>query len=102
MEATTILTRGADARFVTQLLQTLRYRNYVANLLAGSSINNLRPGDVAGMEFDMPPLAEQRAIADALADMDAELAALESRHDKTRQLKQGMMQALLTGRIRLA
>jgi len=92
----------ADARFVAQLLQTLRYRNYVANLLAGSSINNLRPSDVARMEFAMPPLAEQRAIAEVLADMDAELAALEERREKTRQLKQGMMQALLTGRIRLA
>jgi type I restriction enzyme S subunit len=91
----------ADVRFVAQLLQTLRYRNYVANLLAGSSINNLRPGDVAAMEFDMPPLTEQRAIAGALADMDTEFAALEARREKTRQLKQGMMQALLTGRIRL-
>ncbi len=91
----------ADPRFVAQLLQTLRYRNYVANLLAGSSINNLRPSDVAAMEFDMPPLLEQRAIADLLADMDTELAALEARRDKTRLLKQGMMQALLTGRIRL-
>jgi len=91
----------ADVRFVAQLLQALRYRNYVANLLAGSSINNLRPGDVAAMEFDMPPLAEQQAIADALADMDTELAALEARREKTRQIKRGMMQALLTGRIRL-
>jgi len=33
--------------------------------------------------------------------MDAEIAALEARHDKTRALKQGMMQELLTGRIRL-
>jgi type I restriction enzyme S subunit len=92
---------GADARFVAQVLQRRRYRNYVANLLAGSSINNLRPGDVARMEFDMPPLAEQRAIADALADMDTELAALEARRDKTRALKQGMLQELLTGRTRL-
>jgi len=53
------------------------------------------------MEFDMPPLAEQQAIADALADMDTELAALEARREKTRQIKRGMMQALLTGRIRL-
>ena len=48
-----------------------------------------------------PNLVEQTAIAAVLADMDAELAALEARRDKTRGLKQGMMQALLTGRIRL-
>ena len=45
--------------------------------------------------------AEQSAIAAVLSDMDAELAALEAKRDKTRALKQGMMQELLTGRIRL-
>ena len=49
----------------------------------------------------MPELAEQTAIASVLSDMDAELAALEARRNKTRALKQGMMQALLTGHIRL-
>jgi type I restriction enzyme, S subunit len=45
--------------------------------------------------------AEQTAIAAVLSDMDAELAALEARRDKTRDLKQAMMQELLTGRTRL-
>lgn len=44
---------------------------------------------------------EQRAIATVLSDMDAEITSLEARRDKTRALKQGMMQELLTGRIRL-
>ena len=51
--------------------------------------------------IETPSLVEQTAIATVLSDMDAELAALEARRDKTRALKQGMMQALLTGRIRL-
>ena len=46
-------------------------------------------------------IPEQTAIAAVLSDMDAELAALEQRRDKTRALKQGMMQELLTGRTRL-
>ena len=46
-------------------------------------------------------LAEQTAIAAVLSDMDAELVALEARFAKTRALKQGMMQELLTGRTRL-
>jgi type I restriction enzyme S subunit len=46
-------------------------------------------------------LAEQTAIATILSDMDAEIAALEEKLAKARQLKQGMMQELLTGRIRL-
>jgi type I restriction enzyme S subunit len=44
---------------------------------------------------------EQTAIATILSDMDTEVAALEQKRDKTRLLKQGMMQELLTGRIRL-
>jgi type I restriction enzyme S subunit len=49
----------------------------------------------------MPPIPEQTAIAEFLSDMDAELAALEQRREKTRLLKQAMMQELLTGRTRL-
>ena len=49
----------------------------------------------------LPPVDEQSAIATVLSDMDAEITALEARRDKTRALKQGMMQQLLTGRVRL-
>ena len=49
----------------------------------------------------LPPLPEQTAIATVLSDMDAEISALETRRAKTLSLKQGMMQELLTGRIRL-
>jgi type I restriction enzyme, S subunit len=48
-----------------------------------------------------PSVAEQNAIASILTNMDTEIAALEARRVKTRTLKQGMMQELLTGRIRL-
>ena len=53
------------------------------------------------LTFEVPLLAEQFAIATVLSNMDAAIAALERRRDKTRAIKQGMMQALLTGRIRL-
>jgi type I restriction enzyme S subunit len=53
------------------------------------------------LNFLVPPLPEQRAIAAVLSDMDAEIAALEQRRAKTQAIKQGMMQQLLTGRIRL-
>jgi type I restriction enzyme S subunit len=94
-------TDEANAGFVFYLFQTGRYRDYINNLLAGSSINNLNPGTIESLEFAMPPLPEQAAIATILSDMDAELTALEARRDKTRALKQGMMQELLTGRTRL-
>ena len=52
-------------------------------------------------EMPVPTVPEQTAIAEVLTDMDAELAALEQRREKTRALKQAMMQELLTGRTRL-
>lgn len=91
----------ANPGFIFYVLQTGRYRNYINNLLAGSSINNLRPSTTESLEFPFPSTLEQTAIADVLADMDAELAALEQRLNKTRFLKQAMMQELLTGRTRL-
>jgi len=62
---------------------------------------NLNKGMVQQFLLRLPTLPEQTAIAAVLSDMDAELAALEERREKTRQLKQGMMQELLTGRTRL-
>jgi hypothetical protein len=53
------------------------------------------------LEIPVPDYDEQAAIAEVLSDMDAELAALEQRREKTLALKQAMMQELLTGRIRL-
>ncbi len=57
--------------------------------------------DLRKIEFPLPSLPEQTAIAAILSDMDAEIAALEEKLAKTRSIKQGMMHNLLTGRIRL-
>jgi len=91
----------AHPAFIFYLFQTSRYKDCINNFLAGSSINNLNPSSIESLDFPTPPLAEQAAIAKTLSDADAELAALEERRVKTRALKQGIMQELLTGRIRL-
>jgi type I restriction enzyme S subunit len=52
-------------------------------------------------EIKIPELKEQTAIAKALSDIDAEIEKLEKMRDKYKQLKIGMMQQLLTGRVRL-
>ena len=70
-------------------------------LLTGSNYPAINSGDVRALEIPLPDFAEQTAIAAVLSDMDAELSALEARRDKTRALKQAMMQELLTGRTRL-
>ena len=57
--------------------------------------------NLADVKLHIPSPREQEAIVSVLSDMDAEIAALEQRRDKTRDIKQGMMQALLTGRVRL-
>ena len=94
-------TAAANSAFVFYLFLTGRYRNYINNLLAGSSINNLRPSSIESLEFSFPEFPEQTAIAEVLTEMDAELAALAQRREKTRALKQAMMQELLTGKTRL-
>lgn len=56
---------------------------------------------IRAIEVPFPSKSEQQAIGQVLSDMDAEIEALEARVAKTRDIKQGMMQQLLTGRVRL-
>lgn len=66
------------------------------------SHQRVSPYGAMTLEISLPiDEAEQAAIAAVLSDMDAEIEALESRRAKARQIKQGMMQQLLTGRVRL-
>ena len=68
----------------------------------GSTFDSVNSADVKALEVHLPTEhPEQTAIAEVLSEMDAELAALEQRREKTRALKQAMMQELLTGRTRL-
>lgn len=62
---------------------------------------NLNKGMVQALQIRLPKLPEQIAVASVLSDMDKEMDALEAKLVKVRQLKQGMMQELLSGRIRL-
>lgn len=87
---------------VCYLLQSDSYRQQIDDILTGSAINNLNAKDVLDLTFYVPPtLAEQKAIAAVLSDMDADIAALEAKRAKYERIKQGMMQELLTGKTRL-
>jgi type I restriction enzyme S subunit len=89
---------GNDSLFVFYLLRTVDFHTHSGK----SGVPGVNRNDLHGVATRMPPtLPEQTAIAGVLSDMDAEIAALEQRRDKTRALKQGMMQELLTGRTRL-
>ncbi len=73
----------------------------IDELGSGSTVKGISLPDLKKIEFSLPLIPEQTAIATILSDMDTEIAALESRLAKTRSLKQGMMHNLLTGKIRL-
>ena len=85
--------------FLYYLLITLKPK--LIERAIGSTFLEIGKREVASLEVNLTPFEEQRALAAVLSDMDAEIAALERRRDKTRTLKQGMMQQLLTGRTRL-
>lgn len=89
-----------DAVFLSQYLTNVAAKD-IAERAQGITIIHLYGRDLRSLSVKLPTIREQSAIAAILTDMDAELAALKARRDKARQLKQGMMQELLTGRIRL-
>jgi type I restriction enzyme S subunit len=73
----------------------------VLRLVKGSTVYHIHAKDLADLEVLMPPLKEQEAIAETLSVMDDELEALTEQVSKLRMVKEGMMQDLLTGRVRL-
>jgi type I restriction enzyme S subunit len=89
----------ADQRFLYYVLKWIE-PDWSKHGQTGSQMN-LNTGLINGTRIPLPPLAEQTAIAEVLSEMDGELAVLEQRREKTRALKQAMMQELLTGRTRL-
>jgi len=90
-----------DPLFLSYVINGYQTNNALRKKVIGSAQLGLGRKSAEEQEIPFPLLCEQTAIAEVLSDMDAELAALEQRRDKTRALKQGMMQELLTGRTRL-
>jgi type I restriction enzyme, S subunit len=86
-----------NCRFMHYLLSNTK----LSSLVSTTALPSLSGKILSQLSFALPPLSEQIAVAAVLSDMDVELAALEQRRDKTRALKQGMMQELLTGKTRL-
>jgi type I restriction enzyme S subunit len=90
-----------DSLFLGYLLNTPEVSSQKASRGQGDAVVHISSSALASISLSLPQLAEQTAIASVLSDIDAELSALEARRDKTRALKQGMMQELLTGKTRL-
>ncbi|MCU0755229.1 MAG: restriction endonuclease subunit S [Xanthomonadales bacterium] len=92
---------AVDPVFMGYYLNTSPISAQKASKGQGDAVVHISATALSSVMARIPPLPEQTAIAQILSDMDAELAALETRREKTRELKQAMMQELLTGRIRL-
>jgi type I restriction enzyme S subunit len=91
----------ANRVFLANVFSTPEWFRAVSDRSGGTTHKRISRGALGRISITLPPLPEQTAIAAVLTDMDATLSALEQRRDKTRALKQGMMQELLTGRTRL-
>lgn len=91
-----------DMLFLYYILCSDAVMNQYASMAAGSSVQNLNKEKVANVLLYAPSsLKEQSAIAKVLSSMDEEISFLEAKREKYNAIKQGMMQQLLTGKIRL-
>jgi len=92
---------GTNGLYLAYYFRSGVGRQLFYSLAQGATRYNLSKRNFLKMEIPYPELDEQTAIATVLSDMDAEIVTLEQKREKTRALKQGMMQELLTGKIRL-
>jgi type I restriction enzyme S subunit len=90
-----------DPRFLYYQLSSKVFRDYIEISKSGSTFFGLSQEAVGNYLFKYPKLEEQTRIATILSEMDTDIAALETKLAKYQHIKQGMMQNLLTGRIRL-
>ena len=88
-------------KFYSYLINRYETNSSLRSKVGGSAQLGLARKAVAEQEVPVPTVDEQSSVTAALSDMDAEIAALERRRDKTHAVKQGMMQQLLTGRVQL-
>lgn len=90
---------GHDVDFLYYLFEGRK--QYLLGHAGITATNIISKKNFSEIYFSVPRRSEQTAIAQALSDMDAEIEALEQKLEKYRMIKQGMMQILLTGKIRL-
>lgn len=94
---------GLERGFLYRILQSTVFRKFIDTLAAGSTIMHLYQKDLKKFVFMMPKdTEEQKAIANTLSSMDDEITALEDERNKMIQIRDGAMDALLTGRVRLS
>ena len=102
---------GGDIVVFTPPTENSVFMGYIMNystiarqksrLSQGDAVVHISANNLAKLQVHLPSTEEQNSIVSVLSDIDSEINSLEKRRDKVRAIKQGMMQQLLTGRIRL-
>ena len=96
------ITNAYTAHFMFYVLESSIFKNFLQQLSAGSTINHLYQKDLVKFDLYVPPTTEeQEAITGILFDMDLDIYKLEEKLSKYQKIKQGMMEELLTGKVRL-
>lgn len=96
------ITDAYIAHFMFYVLESSVFKAFLQQLSAGSTINHLYQKDLVKFDLYVPPTKEeQEAIAGILFDMDSDIHRLEKKLSKYQKIKQGMMEELLTGKVRL-
>lgn len=90
-----------DKAYARYCFQTADMKSQFHFYAVGTKVSGISKSNIPKLTMPLPSPKEQAAIGAILSDMDAELGALQAKLGKTRLLKQGMMQELLTGRVRL-
>ena len=97
--------RGDESKvnreFLTQMFTTNNWFNKIIEKVGGTTHKRISRGALGKIEIYIPPKKEQDRIAQILSDMDLEITQLQNKKAKYQQIKQGMMQELLTGKTRL-
>ena len=96
------ITDAYTAHFMFYVLESSVFKEFLQQLSAGSTINHLYQKDLVKFDLYVPPTTEeQEAITGILCDMDLDIYKLEEKLSKYQKIKQGMMDELLTGKVRL-
>jgi len=90
-----------DSVFLSLIFKSLWFDSFLEQITSGSTIVHLYQKDFVKFDFPLPPLPEQQRIAKALSDVDALISTTEKLIQKKKNIKQGTMQELLTGKKRL-
>lgn len=90
-----------NSKYIFYFLQSSIIRNLISNLATQVGTTFLKTTSILNFSMLLPTKEEQESIAQILTDMDKEIEGLEEKLEKYKQIKQGMMEELLTGKIRL-